>query len=488
MKLTPIGKLLLFLIGLGLVATAALRVLPKEARSWDGLLQHLRGGPSSPPATAPAPSTPANASRATTVPVAAAALRLHGSNTIGKDLAPALAERYLTSLGASGIHRVATGEDEVRVEGDVPGTGVFAIEIRAHGSSTAFEDLLSGAADIGMASRRIKPDERARLAGLGDLTSAASEHVLGLDGLAVIVPASSALDTVSLDQLRDIFGGRITDWSAVGGAAGPVHIAARDDKSGTFDTFKTLVLQGDALAPGSRRFEDSRELSRAVASDPAAIGFVGLAYVGDCRALKIAERGAVAYRPTVFTVRTEDYALSRRLYLYTASAPRSADIGRFVAFALSDQGQSIVDAMGFVGQSLNGARQEAAAPAGGEVPAEYARQTRGAERLPLDFRFESGSDRLDNKALRDVGRLLESLTRPERRGKQVLLFGFADGLGAAETNLRLSKARADAVGEELRAEGIHAGLVLGFGSAMPVAANDTDAGRGRNRRVEVWLR
>ena len=440
------------------------------------------------PAAAPsgAPAAPATSAGGGDV-----VLRLQGSNTIGESLAPALAEKFLTSQGARDIRREAMGTDETRVTGTLEG-GPKAIEIRAHGTGTAFEALASGGADIGMASRPIRPDEKSRLASLGDLTSRASEHVLGLDGLAVIVHPANPLDALSLDQVRDVFTGKVTDWSQVGGTAGPIQIYARDDKSGTFDTFREVALRGQGLAAGARRFENSKELAQGVAGDPRGIGFIGLAFVGGAKALRIAaDRGALAMRPTVLTVRTEDYPLSRRLYLYTASAPTNPWTKRFVDFALSDAGQGVVDASGFVGQALAGqtlaASTETPAPRIG-LPPGYARFTQDAERLPFNFRFRTGSDELDTKAYRDLGRLVQLMTDPSYQRRQVLLFGFADTQGATAANLTLSRNRAQAVRSALESEGIRPAVVEGFGEELPVADNATPEGREKNRRVEIWLR
>ena len=476
MRLTALSKFLIFLIGLALVATAVYRFGPSLWRSAGRSV----GDPAQPAEPTTSAATPSGA---------APRLRLHGSNTIGRDLAPALAEKFLAKEGATDVRRVPGAEDEMRVEGRLPGESLpFVIEIAAHGSGTAFSDLASGGADVGMSSRRIKPDEKVRLAALGDMTSPAAEHVLGLDGIAVVVSRANPLESLSLQQIRDLFTGRVADWAEVGGSPGPVEIYARDDRSGTFDTFKSLALHEAPLASGAQRFEDSRKLSSEVAANPRGIGFVGLAYVGDAKALKVSEGGSVPYRPTVFTVRTEDYLLSRRLYLYVSPASSNPWVGKFVQFALSNEGQAVVDTAGFVGQSLLEPVREAAPALPSQVPAEYERLTRGATRLPLVFRFETGSDRLDNKSLRDIGRLLESLSQPVNRGRRVLLFGFADSIGGAEANRRLSEARAAAVAGELRSEGVEPDASTGFGSALPVASNETEEGKARNRRVEVWLK
>src|SRR5262249_41541096 len=188
-------------------------------------------------------------------------LRLSGSNTIGSKLGPALAEEFLKAQGAQNVQRVPGAKDELSIVATLPAqSSPSAIEIKAHGSKTAFEDLGADKADIGMASRKIKKEEIEKLSRLGDMTSRASENVLGLDGLAIIVNQANSLDALTSDKIRDIFTGKITDWSQVGGTAGPIQIYARDDKSGTYDTLKELVLRGADLASSAKRFEDSTEL------------------------------------------------------------------------------------------------------------------------------------------------------------------------------------------------------------------------------------
>jgi serine/threonine protein kinase len=201
------------------------------------------------------------------------ALRLHGSNTIGAKLAPALVEAFLRKEGAANV-RVTSGEkpDEARVSGMLPGNATpTTVEISSHGSSTAFTDLISNGADVGLSSRKIEPDEIQRSASLGDMTSPASEHILGLDGIAVIVNRDNPIDSLTKDQVAKIFSGELIDWSQLQGARGPIKVYARDDRSGTFDSFKMLVLGKSPLVSGAARFEDSLALSDAVARDPAGI-------------------------------------------------------------------------------------------------------------------------------------------------------------------------------------------------------------------------
>jgi phosphate transport system substrate-binding protein len=415
-------------------------------------------------------------------------LRLHGSNTIGEKLGPALAEGYLRLQGATATEVKDLAPDERQVIGSKPGAASRpAVEVFAHGSATAFKDLGAQATDLGMASRRIKPEEVTQLTALdGDLSSPSSEHVLGLDGVAVVVNPANPLQNLSIEQVGKLFSGAVTDWSQLGGTAGPVHIHARDDKSGTYDTFKALVLEplGFKLVEGARRYESFSDLSDAVAADPGGIGFIGLPYVRRSKLLGIsAGAGNPPIVPTLFTVGTEDYPLSRRLYLYLPGKAPSKDAVDFVEYALSDAGQDVVKQIGFVSQ--NPYTQKVADDP--NWPADYHQLVNGAERLSFDFRFESGTGNPDTKAQRDLGRLVQYLGKTGR-GRAVLLAGFADGQGAGAANQQLSLDRAKVIAAALQARGIDILEAKGFGSALPVASNDTPAGRERNRRVEVWLR
>jgi phosphate transport system substrate-binding protein len=281
-----------------------------------------------------------------------------------------------------------------------------------------------------------------------------------------------------------IFSGELTDWSQVGGRSAAIELHARDDLSGTYDTFKSLVLEahGKTLSPNARRYESSTELSDRVANSTGAIGFIGLPYVRNTKALGIAEAsGTLAIVPTSFTVGTEDYPLSRRLYFYVPASPVSEELRRFVEFAHSGPGQEVVREVGLVSQNIHAERPRIDP----DLPGDYVRLTRDAERLSLNFRFEPASYRLDTKGQRDLGRLVAFLEQQPSRTP--LLLGFTDSFGDPAANLALSQERARAVEVQLQARGVFPKVVAGFGPAIPVASNSTEAGRNKNRRVEVWV-
>jgi phosphate transport system substrate-binding protein len=431
----------------------------------------------------------AHANNPTALAASVPILRLSGSNTIGETLAPALAQAFLKQLGAKEIQTVpGSHADEESVQAILPsflsGSSRVEIRISAHGSSTAFDDLMNASCDIGMASRKIKPKEISRLSDLGDLSSPASEHLLALDGIAVIVSGSNPVQTLTKDQLAAIFAGTIFDWSQVGGQHAPINIYAPDNKSGTYDTFKTLVLGGKSLSGIARRLEDSRALSESVSADRNAIGFIGLPYVLHAKAIAVAERGAYPFQPNRLTVGTEDYLLSRRLYLYTPAKPQNKYVEKFLAFALSREGQDVVGEAGFIAQNVTSERDMVVPGASNE----YRRLTKGAGRLSLDFRFLPGLSVLDSKSKADLDRVVTFLADSGFTGNDLLLLGFTDNTGDRNVNLNVSQNRARIVAAEFAQRGLRPATVKGFGSDTPVAANDTDAGRERNRRVEIWLK
>ena len=111
----------------------------------------------------------------------------------------------------------------------------------------------------------------------------------------------------------------------------------------------------------------------------------------------------------------------------------------------------------------------------------------GAERLSVNFRFNTGSNQLDNRALADLDRVTEFLIRTSTNPSKLVLIGFADNVGDPASNVVLSKERAKAVASALKTRGITPGRITGFGAENPVASNATPEGRERNRRVEVWV-
>lgn len=408
---------------------------------------------------------------------------LHGSNTIGARLAPALVKSWMEALGAQNV-RVSNleKENEYRVRGDNNGQPMF-VEIKAHGSGTGYQGLVNGEAQIAMSSRRIKNDEMLMLERFGDIRSFDTEKIIAIDGLAVIVNRSNPIQSLTVDEIARLFSGEITNWSTLGGMDMPISIYARDDKSGTWDTFKSLVLAKQyALDKSAQRFESNDKLSDTVSSDLGGIGFVGLASVRQAKALEISDGQTLALEPSPLHVATEDYPLARRLYMYIKPTEDNIAVSNFIDYVQSSSGQEIVTDIGFISQ--NPVRMVTQAPEAASDA--YRILSENAERLSVNFRFEENKAELDNKAKQDILRLANYSTQRGKNGKYIQLVGFGDSHQEPRRALVLSRLRAIAVKAELFEYGIVSAPVWGEGQLIPVAAND-EIGRLKNRRVEVWV-
>ncbi|HEY7550828.1 MAG TPA: substrate-binding domain-containing protein [Hyphomicrobiaceae bacterium] len=466
------------------------------------------GCPGRPPAVAAAPPATGPASRG------AAALSkvigIHGSTAIGWDLAPALIRAYAERLG--GTASTLTGanplEELYKVLG-ANGREVALFDLKRYGTPTAFAALADGSAQIGMASRPINDEEATRLirAGTPNIRSPQQEHVLGLDGLVVIVAQDNPAVSLSIDNIAKIFAGEITDWQQVGLPPGAINVYSANRKSGTYVTFDALVLQPHklALTPSTRFLLSTAEVSDAVAADLNGIGVTSFAYVRGAKGLNVESSCGLITRPSVFTVKTEEYPLTRRLYLYTTARPASPHVKGFIDFALSKEAQHVIadaqfvdqtpDSLGFddqggrIAYALNAPNEDFDIAQMRQLIADM----NGARRLSITFRFRSGSIELDTKARADIDRLVTLAATPDLRGKRLLLLGFADAVGPYAANAALALRRATAVRDTLVAAGkgsVDPSLVVqkGYSELAPVACNDQLEGRNLNRRVEVWVR
>ncbi|MFA0944625.1 MULTISPECIES: substrate-binding domain-containing protein [Pseudomonas syringae group] len=412
-------------------------------------------------------------------------LRIQGSNTINAQLTPALVEELMRQQGMQAVRSLPSAVNELRVVGTTPTGQLVSIDIAAHGSGTGFSALKAGNTDIAASSRPIKDQEAKDLAGLGDLKSAAGEQIIGIDGVAVILNPGNPLRQLDTVQLARIFSGEVKDWSEVGGNPGAIHLYVRDEKSGTYETFKELVLAkyGKQLAANALRFESSEQLSDEVSKDVNGIGFTGLPSVRHARAVAIADGESRPMLPTTSLIATEDYPLSRRLYLYVPPATHQRWAQALVHFAQSADGQAIVARSGFVAQTVQALKVQPTA----QMPADYQALTRKADRLSVNFRFAQGSARLDNKAQQDLKRVVDYLKAQDKLDQHVTLVGFGDAKSDPARATLLSRLRAMAVRRELLKSGVTFREILGLGDEMPVANNDIDDGRIKNRRVEVWV-
>lgn len=443
-------------------------------------------------------------------PALSGRIEIHGSNTVGEALMPALIEALAAKAGLSfEVEKRVTDERTYYL---LPASGaadqpVATVDLFAHGSGTALRAMIDRRAPIGMRSSPMPAAEldEAQRAGLGDLRDPANEHVIGLDGLAIIVHRDNLVGALSTDQIAKIFAGKISDWAEVGGRPGAITLYRRDDKSGTTDTFNALVMapSKEKINFSAKPFEVSEKLVDEVTLDPGGIGYVGLAYVGNkARALSIRSSCGVPVKPTVFAIKAGEYPLARRLFLYTPASLTQPLAKLLVDFATSEEANQIADGARFVSRAnaflpfdqqsqrlLQIALDRDPSPADTRA---FVQDVQASQRASITFRFRAGGIELDSQGLRDLRRLGNALSDEAFRTRRFVIAGFtSEKEGGSAEQRALSQKRANQVATALRNYGAmlfaENTLARGYGSGAPVACNSSPAEQELNQRVEVWI-
>ena len=216
-----------------------------------------------------------------------------------------------------------------------PGSKIY---VSGGGSSHGVKAVADGTINIGDASRDMKDSERASYP---DLVT----HAIAKDGVAIVVHPESPVNGLTMQELRSIYTGEITNWLDLGGEDAEIMVVSREEGSGTRDCFEQAVL-----APTKEEItdhaiiQDSNGKTRTtVAGNKHAIGFLSLGYVNsDIRAVSLDGTD-----PTIGNIRSGDYAISRTLWMITDGAP-DADEQTFIDFVLSEDGQGIVSEVHFI--------------------------------------------------------------------------------------------------------------------------------------------
>ena len=227
-----------------------------------------------------------------------------------------------------------------------------AIAVTGGGSGTGIAALINATVDIANASREMKDNEieQARAKGIEPI-----EHLVAIDALAIIVNPANPIDRLTIGEMADIFTGRITNWSELGGDDADIILVSRETNSGTHVYFlDEVVRKGDSankdiFAPQTMLMPSSVGITSEIQRNPHAIGYDGLGYVTDHeKVIAVAEDAAGPFvLPTVATGADGSYPIARGMYMYTAGEP-AGEIANFITWIMGPAGQQIVADLGFV--------------------------------------------------------------------------------------------------------------------------------------------
>lgn len=222
-----------------------------------------------------------------------------------------------------------------------------AVNVTGGGSSIGINAFINGVADIAASSRPMRFSEVQRARSRGAI---ANEIPVALDGLAIIVNKDNPVRSLTMDQLRRIYIGQVNNWSQVGGPNLPIVVYSRDSNSGTYGFFQANVLKNQNWGKGVRFMPSTSDELREVARTPGGIAYGGVAYFKNDRRVRIIpvapREGVAPVEPTEANVRSRKYPIWRFLYFYTNGKP-TGETKRFIDFALSPQGQRVVEQVGY---------------------------------------------------------------------------------------------------------------------------------------------
>lgn len=337
---------------------------------------------------------------------------------------------------------------------------------------------------------------------------ALSQSVIGLDATVVSTSPRNPIRAISTETLALIFSGKITDWGEIGSAPAPIRLYAETrDGSGT-RLFENRVLApfGEKLSDNVIVIGDTNTFDDVIAADPLAIGIGYYSSLSESIAVNIQDTCGISIPPNSFSIKTEEYPLSQRIYGYSFAQDTTNLIDTIVQETVRESFQESLEDVGIVGLNVSlqtpdmqGLRFQSAILADGVENTladlvNLSETVNLADRLSITYRFQSGSATLDERARADIDRLSGIVSLGDLDNKEILLIGFTDAVGDAANNAILATQRAASV-EKLLLDALPQGAAdnvqirsIGLGEVAPVNCNDTVQGQERNRRVEVWVR
>jgi len=219
-----------------------------------------------------------------------------------------------------------------------------SIQVTGGGSGTGVSALINGATDIANSSRKMKRSEMDKLK--QRYNTLGVEIACAKDGITVYVNPANNVKELSIKQLSGIFKGTITNWKEVGGPDQNIKLYGRENSSGTYVFFQENVVKGD-YASSCQTLPGTAAVVNAVKKDAYGIGYGGAAYAEGIVVCKVKkDDNSPAYLPTAENIKSNQYPISRYLYMYLRNKP-TGEMKKYIDWILSPEGQKLVVEVGY---------------------------------------------------------------------------------------------------------------------------------------------
>ena len=374
-------------------------------------------------------------------------------------------------------------------------------------SSTSLPNILSKQTAIALTSTPLLADESSEQnLDQQDGKSADTNQVIGLNAITIITAEDNPVGAISTSDIARVFSGEFKNWSELGGRDAPITLYGPKPDSELAKAFETQILnsQDDKSFRSSQDIFFFDNVAERVAANPDGIGYAYLAHSEPAKTLDIQGVCGITTPANSFNIKSEEYPLTQRLYAYRLAQSNAEHADTLLSFLQSDAGQDVLTSSGLInkrdtsksidnqGMRFISAIVANATSAESDLLKAMVTQISGNKRLSTTFRFDTGSNQMDQRAQGDIVRLAEKLQSAENEGSVVHLIGFTDSVGDFDLNQEVSQRRANQIRDALiEVDSTLAERVsiqpAGYGEIAPVACNETAMGRSINRRVEVWM-
>jgi phosphate transport system substrate-binding protein len=219
------------------------------------------------------------------------------------------------------------------------------VQVTGGGSGIGIAALINGTTDIAQSSRPMKQAEKDKLR--DRYNSLGVEIPVAMDGITIYVSEKNPVSELTLDQIKQIYTGKIVNWKEFGGSDKKIILYGRENSSGTYSFLKDNVLMGADYAPQTQTLPGTAAVVNAVSKDDNGIGYGGTAYAKGVKEVKVKkDANSPALAPTIETIQNGTYPISRELFWYTRVKP-TGDAKKFLDYVLSSKGQEVVKEVGY---------------------------------------------------------------------------------------------------------------------------------------------